>query len=121
LLKVLVIGGVKQARELVVSALEQAAFLVIAVNNISQGLRHLGEARPCLIILMDSHSAASLEALCFQVREISQAPIIVIGSEKGELISARFIEMGADVYMAEPVSVVELVARVSSLLRRSLG
>jgi len=121
LTKILMIEGSKRAREQMVLALEQAGFEVITTANAAQGLSQLGKNRPHLVILTDSSPVTNAGEFCFQARQISQVPIIVIGSRKTELTSVKFLEMGADAYMAKPVSLVELVARVYSLLRRTQG
>lgn len=119
--KILMIEGSKPARERMVLALEQAGFGVVTAANVAQGLSRLGESHPHLVILSDSPSAVNTDEFCAQVRQVSPVPIIVIGSGKGELTSVRFLQMGADAYMTKPVSLVELVARVRSLLRRTQG
>lgn len=52
---------------------------------------------------------------CLRIRQASYLPIIVLGSEEYE---AETLEIVADVYMAKPPSLIELVARVKALLRR---
>lgn len=119
--KILMIEGSKPARKRMVLALEQAGFGVVTAANAAQGLSRLGESQPHLVILSDSSPVVNAGEFCFQVRQVSDVPIIVIGSGKGELTSVRFLQMGADAYMTRPVSLVELVARVRSLLRRTQG
>lgn len=119
--KILMIEGSKPARKRMVLALEQAGLGVITAANVAQGLSRLGENHPHLVILSDSPSAVDTDEFCAKVRQVSPLPIIVIGSGKGELTSVRFLQMGADAYMTRPVSLVELVARVRSLLRRTQG
>jgi len=119
--KILMIEGSKRARERMVFALEQAEFGVVTAANVTQGLSQLGKNHPHLVILSDSPSAVNTDEFCAQVRQVSSVPIIVISSGKDELTSVRFLQMGADAYMPRPVSLVELVARVRSLLRRTHG
>jgi DNA-binding response OmpR family regulator len=121
LLKILVIGGDRRARRPVELAIEQAGFEVITANKDTQALRQLRKSQTHLVVLMDTPPAVNGIDLCFQVRQISQIPIIVISSMKDELTPIRYIEMGADAFIAEPVHLVELVARVHSLLHRALG
>lgn len=55
------------------------------------------------------------EDFCLRIRQASYIPIIALGNEKD---SMETLELGADAYMVRPPSIVELVARVNSLLRR---
>jgi len=104
-----------------VFTLEEAGFGVMTAASVAQGLRQLGESQPHVVIVADSPSVVNAGEFCFQVRQISEVPIIIIGGEKGKLTSVKFLAMGADAYMSKPVSLVELVARVRSLLRRTQG
>jgi DNA-binding response OmpR family regulator len=57
---------------------------------------------------------------CQKVRQYSDIPIILIGSEQPEDISARVEELGFDVYMKKPVSPGELIDNVKSLLEKAV-
>jgi DNA-binding response OmpR family regulator len=50
-----------------------------------------------------------------RIRQASYVPIIAVGSDQDW---STMLEFGADVYMAKPPSLRELIARVRTLLRR---
>jgi DNA-binding response OmpR family regulator len=101
-------------RAMMLSALEGAGFQADTAEDDETGLRKLYEIRPDVVILADDIDS---EELCSRVRDFFNVPIIVLG--KGdELVRVKMLEMGADVYLNEPVSPEELVARMHSLLRR---
>ena len=53
------------------------------------------------------------------IREICEASIIILGEDKEERAGIRFLESGADVYIASPLDSRLLLAWIRSLLRRS--
>lgn len=58
--------------------------------------------------------------LCKQARTLpGYIPIIIISARSGETHRIVGLELGADDYISKPFSVLELVARVKALLRRS--
>ncbi len=56
---------------------------------------------------------------CKKIRQYSDIPIILLGSEPEKNIWARTDELGFDLYLKKPVSPRELMARVKSVLRRT--
>ena len=55
-----------------------------------------------------------------QIREQYHLPIIFLSAKTSDLDKITGLVMGADDYMAKPFNPMELVARVNSLLRRSM-
>ncbi len=109
--KVLVIEGEHEVREEVVSALQQAGFDVLKAEDGAQGLAMLYETQPFLIV-MDEQMPYP------RVRQVSDAPLIVLGDHREELSFAKALYLGADAYMTKPFSLAELAARARALLRR---
>ena len=53
-----------------------------------------------------------------KIRQYSQIPIILLGSETPEDVWSRVDELGFDIYLKKPVSPRELVSQVKSIVRR---
>jgi len=51
-------------------------------------------------------------------RELGYVPILILSSRSAELDRVHGLELGADDYVTKPFSVLELTARVKSILRR---
>jgi len=116
--KILAINGDKAAREKVSSSLRQAGFEVLTAVDSAQGLAKAYESKPDLVILADDLPLVNGEELCARLRQVSNVPIVALGSKEGELASVRMLELGADTYVPKPAGGAELLARVHSLLRR---
>lgn len=98
-----------------VQALEEAGYIAIRGCNAFDGLKKIYEFYPDLIVVDRDLSMIEREDSCLRIRQISFAPVIVVGSKKYEV---EILELGADAYLERPPSLVELVARVNSLLKR---
>ncbi|HEY33280.1 MAG TPA: response regulator transcription factor [Dehalococcoidia bacterium] len=96
-------------------ALETAGYTIIRGFNAFDGFKKLYESYPNLIIVDRELSMVEREDTCLRIRQVSDVPIVVIGTEE---YAAETLELGADAYMTRPPSLTELVARVNSLLRR---
>ena len=59
--------------------------------------------------------------VCQRIREKSNVPIIMLTAKGDDMDKILGLEYGADDYMTKPFSVLELTARIRSLLRRSVA
>jgi DNA-binding response OmpR family regulator len=75
----------------------------------------VGEQYPDLVILGRALPMVDGEDAYLRIRQASYIPILVMGND---VEAAEMLESGADAFMSTPMSPVELVARVHSLLRR---
>jgi len=78
------------------------------------------KARPSLVILdimlpdMDGYTILS------KIREIDEKmPVIIVSAKSDEISAVKGLNKGADDYMTKPFSVLELIARVKTNLRRA--
>ncbi len=58
-------------------------------------------------------------AVCQRIRQFSNVPIIMLTAKGEEQDRVRGLDVGADDYLVKPFSVMELLARVRAVLRRS--
>ncbi len=57
--------------------------------------------------------------LCRRLRQLTDAPILMLSAREGEADKVRALGIGADDYVTKPFGPMELVARVKALLRRA--
>jgi len=76
--------------------------------------------RPVSAILLDLNLPGidGIET-CRRIRELTQAPVIMLTARDTEVDKVVGLEMGADDYVTKPFSPRELMARVKAVLRRS--
>jgi two-component system response regulator ArlR len=56
---------------------------------------------------------------CREIRKTSNAPIMILSKKDTELDNVIALELGADGYETKPYSVLEVMARINAMLRRS--
>ncbi len=102
-------------RSLMVSGYE-----VIIVDSGRQAVEVMRLQQPDLILL-DLSLPGGLDGLdvCVQVRQWSQAPIIVVSARTEEQSKVQALDLGADDYLTKPFNTEELLARVRVCLRRA--
>ncbi len=105
-------------RKRIVSALTKEDFKAVTAASSEPALKRLDKLKPQLIILGEGLPIDSFEA-CYQLRQVVDVPILMIGSVPSERAWTRVEEVGADFYLVKPFSYSELVARVKVLIRRS--
>jgi len=105
-------------RDKVTFVLQHSGFRVVGTGEAQQAMTELGESRADLIVLAEQSRRLNGDELCIRIRELCQAPIIILGQNHEEAAGIEFLEMGADAYLTSPLNLRELLARVRSLLRR---
>jgi two-component system phosphate regulon response regulator PhoB len=118
---VLVVEDEPAQREVLAYNLEAEGFAVSRAENGEEALMLVEEAAPDVIVLDWMMPNLSGIEVCRRLKirpETRGIPIIMLSARSEEVDRVRGLETGADDYVIKPYSVVELMARVRSQLRR---
>lgn len=118
--KIYVIEDDYNIQEIVKLALESNGYEVVTFDNAVEALEVMRTDKPDMAIFdimlpqLDGISAVK------KIRESdTQLPILILSAKDSELDKIQGLDSGSDDYMIKPFSVLELTARVRSLLRRT--
>lgn len=122
--RIYVIEDDENIRNLVAIALEGFGYPVASFETAEEALRQMKTEKPCLAVFdlmlpgMDGLTAIRKIRRDEALKDIA---ILVLTAKDREFDKVSGLDGGADDYMTKPFSVLELAARVRSLLRRSQG
>lgn len=120
--KVLVVEDEPAQREVLAYNLEAEGFKVAKAETGDEALLLVDEDAPDIIVLDWMLPGVSGIEVCRRVKsriETRGIPIIMLSARSEEVDRVRGLETGADDYVIKPYSIVELMARVRSQLRRT--
>jgi two-component system phosphate regulon response regulator PhoB len=119
---VLVVEDEPAQREVLSYHFEAEGFRVAQASNGEEALMLVEESAPDVIVLDWMLPNVSGIEVCRRLKmrpETRGVPIIMLSARSEEVDRVRGLETGADDYMIKPYSLVELVARVRTQLRRT--
>ncbi|HWL55958.1 MAG TPA: phosphate regulon transcriptional regulator PhoB [Paracoccus sp. (in: a-proteobacteria)] len=119
---VLVVEDEGAQREVLKYNLEAEGFSVVLAENGDEAMLLVAEEQPDLIVLDWMLPNVSGIEVCRRVKadpNTRQIPIIMLSARSEEVDRVRGLETGADDYVIKPYSVVELMARLRTQLRRT--
>jgi two-component system phosphate regulon response regulator PhoB len=119
---VLLVEDEPAQREVLSYNFEAEGFRVTQASNGEEALMLIEEAAPDVIVLDWMLPNVSGIEVCRRLKmrpETRGVPIIMLSARSEEVDRVRGLETGADDYMIKPYSLVELVARVRTQLRRT--
>ena len=119
---VLVVEDETAQLEVLTYNLEAEGFRVTKADNGDEALLLVDETNPDIILLDWMLPGVSGIEICRRLKASSETrnvPVIMLSARSEEVDKVRGLETGADDYMVKPYSVVELMARVRTQLRRT--
>lgn len=117
---ILIIDDDFDSRDIVRRHLQNEGFTVYEAEDGREGLRHIHQHIPDLILLDIGMPEMDGFTFCQRVREISTVPIIMLTARSDPEEIVKGLEMGADDYIVKPFDKNVLLARVRANLRRVL-
>jgi DNA-binding response OmpR family regulator len=117
---VLVVEDETSIASFVALYLKNAGYRIQTVGTGREALERVAAEKPDLIVLdLMLPDVDGLE-VCRRVRQSSEIPILMLTARDEDVDKIIGLEVGADDYLTKPFNPRELVARVKSILRRSV-
>ena len=119
---VLVVEDEAAQREILAYNLEAEGFRVRIARDGEEAMTMISEEMPDIVVLDWMMPNVSGIEVCRRLRarsETKAVPIIMLSARSEEFDRVRGLETGADDYVVKPYSVMELMARIRTQLRRS--
>jgi len=116
--RILVVDDETALVELVRSYLEREQYEVLTAADGRTALDLARSARPDLVVLDVMLPGLDGIEVCRQLRQFSDAYVIMLTARAEEIDKILGLTVGADDYLTKPFSPRELVARIKALLRR---
>ena len=117
---VLVVEDESSIASFVALYLKNAGYSVRTAATGAEGLAQVESERPDLIVLDLMLPDVDGIEVCRRIRKDSDVPILMLTARDEDVDKIIGLEVGADDYLTKPFNPRELVARVKSILRRSV-
>lgn len=118
--KLLLIDNDTATVEALQPPLEKAGYKVFVADTSRKGLDIAKRKYPDLVILDLMMPKMDGFEISHRLREFEVQSILILGPEDDERSVVKSLQMGADDYMAKPVEVPILLAKIRTILRRNV-
>jgi DNA-binding response OmpR family regulator len=119
--RVLIIEDETSIAELEKDYMELSGFEVDSVSDGEEGLeKALNEDYDLIVLDLMLPGMDGFE-ICRRLREEKNVPIIIVSAKKEEIDKIHGLGLGADDYMTKPFNILEVKARIKTILRRVAG
>ena len=118
---ILVVEDDHKIADMLTNYLHMHGFETTVCGNGLDAIPLVRTLKPALLLLDLMLPGQDGLAVCQQVREFSDVPIIMVTARIDEIARLLGLDTGADDYVCKPFSPREVVARIKALLRRADG
>lgn len=118
--RILIIDDDKELCALMKKCVEQEKRSAMVVYGGKEGLRLVDENKDSLLLVILDVMMPDLDGfqVLQKIRERSNVPVLMLTAKTDEEDKVSGLRLGADDYLTKPFSINELMARVTSLIRR---
>ena len=117
--KVLIVEDDERLRDELQIFLKNNGYEVNSLKKFDNTIQDILNEKSDLILLDINLPEVDGEYVCKEIRKVSNIPIIIITSRDSEIDELLSINYGADHYITKPFNIQILLAKISSLLRRT--
>ena len=117
--KILIVEDDEKLRNELEIFLNNNGYETISLKTFENTLNDILEINPQLLLLDINLPGADGEYICRELRKRTNMPIIIVTSRDNEIDELLSINNGADHYITKPFNIHILLAKISSLLRRT--
>ena len=122
--KVLILEDEENIRSFVVINLQRAGYAAIEAGAGQEALDRLREnpdvGVAILDIMLPDEDGLEIVAKLRRRPETKKLPVIMVTAKSTEIDKVKGLDVGADDYLTKPFGVMELIARVKAVLRRTM-
>ena len=119
-MKILVIEDEMSLQELMERALKKEGYIVESAMDFDSAMEKLGiYSYDCILLDINLPGGSGLDILEHMKKVGNRSDVIIISARDSIDDKVRGLELGADDYLAKPFHMVELIARIRSVARRS--
>jgi DNA-binding response OmpR family regulator len=119
-MKILVIEDEMSLQELMERALKKEGYVVESAMDFDSAMEKLGiYSYDCILLDINLPGGSGLDILEHMKKVGNRSDVIIISARDSIDDKVRGLELGADDYLAKPFHMVELIARIRSVARRS--
>ena len=114
--RILIIDSNRINAEFIAEGLKNVHFQVIVAANNHEALGIMAKELPDLILLS---SGIEGQAICRQVRELCDIPIVIMSESNNKSEELQSLNAGADDFITIPFSMDILASRIKAIIRRN--
>ena len=115
--RILIVDDEPQIQRFLKPALVAGGYAVAQAASGREALRQIDEFQPDAIVLDLGLPDMDGKTVIVRARQTSDTPIIVLSAREQEAEKIAALDLGANDYVAKPVGIAELLARVRAALR----
>lgn len=119
--KIIVIEDDAVIREELENLLNRYGYEVKAITDFNNIIDYIEEEKAHLILLDINLPVFDGYYICREIRKRSEIPIIIVTSRDNQMDELMSMNLGADDFVAKPYNTQILLARISSILKRTYG